>query len=266
MNLEKIVFKNDIDCFEVKGTNYNIECVQRYLKLEQNELQRMFIHSENLSQKYILWLKSELWFPLFSEEISVTFEFNNGVNINLPKYQIKTPYPNKSIKVACMKNGNKICNMGIPLVFNEIEDIKAINELTIKWSIKTEYNNFIIIHVKYNISFTEQDDNIFTLYTKDSPLHSFFAVNESDEDIIKKINKYLSKYNGSCLRYNYENNESSVDYLNEKSRVQYPNFESLIPSMLKNTIIELEHNKIKDYELFVYESDITLEHNPCLVR
>ena len=35
------------------------------------------------------------------------------------------------------------------LVFNEIEDIKAINELTIKWSIKTEYNNFIIIHVKY---------------------------------------------------------------------------------------------------------------------
>ena len=104
MNLEKIVFKNDIDCFEVKGTNYNIECVQRYLKLEQNELQRMFIHSENLSQKYILWLKSELWFPLFSEEISVTFEFNNGVNINLPKYQIKTPYPNKSIKVACMKN------------------------------------------------------------------------------------------------------------------------------------------------------------------
>lgn len=263
----------------------------RKKKAINNELNKAYPNTD-LKGKYILWIAPDLLFKYENYGIDCEIKVlkENNEEIQIPhKMTIRTPYPNKTWKVAGLKIGNKK-TFGIPLVFNSIEELMKVNKIIIKWdgyypTYLFNHPNLTVtqINIIYNVKIKPCDTNNlyhYSLHTRDCVFGDI-----EKEQAKHYMNKYSINIMGSgdiAIWYDETNNddyglielfsfdkgggeldsdeERAVDYI-EKTTLN----EEKIREILENTP-ELEKSPVEDevnYYKYYYEADIILEAEEC---
>ena len=155
----------------IKNT-YGLDYVKdEYMKREQGSLKKMY-PNEDISDKYILFVESELWFPYLKEDIQANIDFIYEDDIKKYKSKLRTPYPNKAITTISMVNGRKVCDLGLPIIFDSYEDLSKLKTILIKWELDITNDDFTekcYIQILYNISFKYVENNkIYSIFSKDT--------------------------------------------------------------------------------------------------
>lgn len=244
----------------IKNT-YNLDYVKsRYIKKEQEALIKMY-PNKNTTDNYILYIESELWFPYLTENIKANINFIYKDDIKIYKTKLRTPYPNKTITTISMINGRKVCDLGLPILFNSYEDLKKLKNILIKWEIDVinseDIKEKFYIQILYNVDFKYvEGKKIYSLYSKDSLPQCY----ENNDLLIK----YIEEFDKVILIKNSGKDAFNIEYLKgaEKGKklIQEEAFTTIIENMgMKEFIDTAEHNK--NFNIFSYYAEEILEPN-----
>lgn len=234
------LLRADSRCFDV-----NREKEEFY-----KELNRLYPDKE-FRNKYILLIRPLLYIPLYiAPECTIELFFKKGFKIKVPNTIIRYPYPNKYISRLDLKVQRKICDYGIPIIFNKFDELKNLDSILIKWKLPIDYtssNNIIEtiisnlnIHYKVNIK-EHLDCNIITFNERTN-----FKLNN---EIL--FGNFIEFDKVSRTGVEFTNIESNVSTLDE-STVDKEVFKSITTNI----------NFLFEEILYLYK-DVTLEPYSC---
>lgn len=193
----------------MKTTNYSISnsVITHYEESEKDCLNKMY-PTIDIKNKYILFLQLELWYPFEADEINVEVLINEEIKY-LPKYKIRTPYPNKNIRQISMVNKKRVCDYGMPLIFNSYNELCDLSTIDINWSIKSKTINnedeLILVKIQYKVDYIyEENKRIYVLHSKDNSLDSFIVM-EGKDYYEKTVSNYIKEYDQIAVVSIYKN-------------------------------------------------------------
>lgn len=159
----------------------------------QKMLKKMY--KEKFHQdKTILWVLPTFYFPFKHDRIIATIKLldcnghmlkacsnqkkksGRAIDTNHLSGRLRKPYPNKGYHALSMRNGQSICESGIPFLFDSFDEINKIRTIKIAWSIIYPSKNNACetqthrcdIHTQYNINFKPSNDKLhYTMHTCD---------------------------------------------------------------------------------------------------
>lgn len=244
----------------MKINTVNLENVKdRYRRQEREELLKIY-PNERLMNKYILLVQSELWLPYISEKISgiVEFLYEDGEEVKTYKTKLRNPYPNKMYTVLSRVNGNKVCKLGIPVVFNSFTEISKLIAVVIMWEIDLINNNNKLekyyIHVVYNVHFKyEPNTNVYSIHSVDTILRS------CEENYTDKRSNYLQEFDTVLFISRKDSRDFFVEYI--KGGEEEEKFEDFLMVTEYLQIEKFLQKDINDTKVFIssYYADVTLE-------
>lgn len=227
-----------------------------YLKEELEEIQKMYPDLD-IKNKYILFIQSELWFPYEYVSIDADIKLIHNNYESTHPFEVRTPYPNKSVFLISMKNKKRFCNLGIPIVFDTIEKLDNLKSIKIFWNIKAEADNGEIINfaldIQYDIAFEKvPGSHVYGIHTYDTPLNSYGYINDAD---YKKygFDRYLEQFDSVIMV------ESIKDEMNFEFEIQALKGEDLNEKELNKLFFDNWGTKIiankEKYYIYKYKSD-----------
>lgn len=201
------MYKSNIPC--------SADVVESYIRREIQEINKMY-PTLDPTEKYKLYIQLKLWVPVPFPHDGISAEIQlikqNGEFVEIPKYKIRTPYPNKGISLVSMQNGSRYSNIGIPLFFDTFDELCQIKELFVLWSVKLQDSKFNTSYVsaRYNLSFKASENRVYSIESYEYPLVSFCVYEIDEFKIAEKINDYLSQYNGECFSYETDSEQIEI--------------------------------------------------------
>lgn len=239
----------------MKRNTHDIEqVIDMYAEEEKKELIKMY-PNEKFENKYILFVKGELFFPFSYESIEGTIDFIYKDAINNFKTKIRTPYPNKMIKVISMMNGRSGCNYGIPILYNSFEELQELKNIQIKWKIyltnADKKEEVLYVHVLYNLKFEyEKGKRIYSILSKDYVLNDY-KNSEMLQDYIDEFQKVM------IIRH-CDEGDFSIKYIygseNEDKIIQEEGFVTIMENLGMKEFINVVTNN-KQITIFSYYSE-----------
>lgn len=207
----------------------------KYILQDQYELKKMY-PTEDLTEKFILFIQGELWFPYSVVDIKGKIEFGHYNEVKKMKHKLRTPYTNKNIRLISMMSGRKVSNLGYPIFFNTFEELRKIKNVLIKWRVKTqnvhgdEIECFIIVTYDIDFRFIE-GKRVYSILTKDCLPDSF----ENEKSAIK----YLKKFSKIIRLKDVETSSVSIDILTESNLEEYVlNIDNFVSTIKDKELLE----------------------------
>ncbi|MBS5926145.1 MAG: hypothetical protein ACLS2V_12660 [Clostridium paraputrificum] len=233
------------------------EVKKSYKDVELIELEKMYPGVR--AEKYILFVQAKLWLPFENQNIDGNVLFINQKETFSVDTKVRTPFPNKTVSILSMKRGRKVCNLGVPLIFDSYEDLNKLKSVVITWKVSLINENNVeevnYIQIKYNLDIIYSiDKNVYSISSYDSIIEAF---KENDKSDIF-MNKYdeiiiLSREMGS-MDFDYE-------YLTEDN-ISFEDKERKVLSLIADNITIKDYISIleedKKVMLYSYEKDIVL--------
>lgn len=224
-----------------------------------NEIERMY-PGVDLKSKYILLVQARLWFPYQCNIIEGNVELIEDGNVKCIDCKTRNPYPNKDVRLISMKDKKRLCDNGVPFIFDNFEELLKIKSVCIKWKIKCVNNEgkeeYIYTHIVFdlNIKYIE-NKNIYCLVTQDSILESF----DYEDDYIEYLDKFekiitIFRANGENkfkIKYikGIDESENNSNDINNLIGEEFVNITKSIISSDYGDIIEND-NKTKIYSYY----------------
>lgn len=192
-----------------------INVMNHYKDDDRNVLNKMY-PNEDIKDKYILFLFYEFYWDYAFKDIEVEVELQSS-NINeangyrnypLPKYKIRKPYPNKKYNVVSMIKGNKISELGIPLLFDTFDKLKEINRVSCRWKVNCGNDTDFYLEVTYDLDYENSEDS----------KHRIYGIWSRDLDINKIIRNMEAKpgNDNSFWGKKFDEYEEIIIYQNSK--------------------------------------------------
>ncbi len=145
----------------------------------QNEQLDKIFKPEEYKDKYILWIIPQLYFPYAeSPQCSIHLFSKDKRLLALPTCKLRTPHPNKNIKVFSCRSGRKVV-AGIPLIFDTFEELKDVSRLNVIWHIPSYMDFLSSYHISFKKSKTER------VYTA-STYNLMLCTEESVKEFLKE--------------------------------------------------------------------------------
>lgn len=243
----------------MKKNTCNIErVIDMYMEEEQKELIKMY-PTENFENKYILFVKGELYFPFSYESIEGSIDFIYKDDIKNFKTKIRTPYPNKHLKVISMMNGRSGCNYGIPILYNSYEELQELKSVQIKWKIHLtnadKREETLYLHVLYNLKFEyEEGKRIYSIFSKDNVLYD-----NKDTDMLQK---YVEEFEKVMIIKDCGEVDFNIQYIygveKEDEIIQEEGFVTIMENLGMKEFLDVvtNHKKITIFSYFAEENII----------
>ena len=193
-----------------KGYFYEMcspEVIKRTKQEDEQTLGKMY-PDQDWRNKYVLFVQFDLYWPyaynsiqayigvtmgkVFEEPTGDALWDNMHGSYYVPPHIIRKPYPNKRIHSVCMKNGKRVSNLGIPVLFDTSEELREVCEVTCRWKIRSDDVDYDC-HVIQHISFAENADEnrrIYGVGTKERPLMEMAEDNFSMNTAFKQLQDY----------------------------------------------------------------------------
>ncbi|AND84736.1 hypothetical protein GTH52_05180 [Clostridium tyrobutyricum] len=150
----------------------------------------------NLDDKIIFLIKSKMYFPFkyMHKEVYMSCFYED----ELEDYPINSINPclNKNVSVAGMKYGKKTCSIGIPLIFDNIDELDKFKSVSIRWKFKCKDNEgnslYFYILILYDLNFIKVDGfNIYVLNSNDFPVNTGLNRKNTLENYISKFERII---------------------------------------------------------------------------
>lgn len=244
--------------------------IEHYKEVEKHYIEKMY-PGVNIDDKYVLFLKAELWFPFDYEEIDASVIFNYKNEHKTYPYKIRTPYPNKNIKQASMVNGRKVCDCGIPVLFDTYEELCELTSVDITWRISAfdsdDDLNVIYVRVHYDLEFTyEEGKRIYGLYSKDNTLDSF-SVMEGKDYYEKSVSNYLNEFDvilfingtGNGISCNCVNGTIDDDEIIIEEAISTIGLGDMLSTIKDTELLDNQDKNTIDYlSAYIYKAKVNL--------
>jgi len=156
-----------------------------------------------------------------------------------------------------MVNGRKVCDLGLPIIFDSYEDLSKLKSVLIKWELDIVNNDNILekcyIQILYDITFKYVENNrIYSLYSKDTLPQCY-----KDK---KLAIKYLDEFDKTIYIKNSGTDEISVEYLTGKETdeniIEEESFVTIMTNMGTKEFIDVAQNNKKFMIFSYYKTDI----------
>ena len=176
------------------------------IKEDRITLSKMYPDTD-LDDKYVLFLAFDLcWQYLYQEitaEINITTHGNGSIT---PKIKARKIYPNKDYFTCCMKKGNKLCDTGVPLIFDNYEELAKISRLECRWKISTDEMD-VYFQIHYDVGFEKEDGKrVYVIRSREVDISYLFS--EKAKGGIFKSTEKLEEYDKVILIVNNLTNKS----------------------------------------------------------
>jgi len=212
-------------------------------EFNDKELQRLGIDYQG---KAILAVRADLWFPYSSANVTVSVAYylkGDSTPHYIRKISAGKPYPNKGILSAVQRIGRKKTKEFIPIVFDNLKELKQVKKVEIFWTVigdeTTDFAEYIL--AEYPVTFAEPEQKF--IYG----LHSYEII---PNDIIKKsmdkdssleemIQQSFSEKNGKIINSNGSEYDDVCFYLFDNERlykIKEMHYESKNLPLLKNLL------------------------------
>lgn len=165
--------------FMNEGETYSREGIKDYLQEADNTALKKMYPDEQYKNKYLLFLEFQLYWPFVYSEMSGKIEgitgkvFHNPTgnivfdnlygSLEMPSCKIRRPYPNKSYHIIAMKNGRKLSDRGVPLIFDSLQELKEISKIYCCWGINYSDTTYRI-GILHDISFVDPKTDKTKIY------------------------------------------------------------------------------------------------------
>jgi hypothetical protein len=192
----------------------NTDSFTKYCKERIDREVKKIYPDVNLEEKYLLVVNADLFFPYNNACVGTVKLITENREITADKAKIRTPYWNKSLRKISAQKGRVFCNIGIPFVFDNFDELTKVKRIVIKWGI---LETAIFVEVNYNIRFQKIDGrNKYFVYSKDMPLETVCRYSEEiSEHSNNMINDYISEFDASICKFVFEDDTVRIkaDYL-----------------------------------------------------
>lgn len=182
-------------------------------KLDSENICRMYPDLSDTDDKLILFLDFQFCcneFPaMYSGNLNIC---SDNSSIQVPKYEINRPLPNKKYLRTSMKHGHRLSRRGVILLFDSFEELSQIKSIGCLWTVYDKMpepwftiNDSISDYVaefKYNTVFEEPHGNnrIYTVLSYDALLQTQRAclgslLNDKYKHIVENDDNIMRQFN-----------------------------------------------------------------------
>lgn len=262
----------------MKERNYELIHYENwYIRKMDEALNKMYPNIE-MGNKYILFILGELWFPYLSNYISadIDFVYKDG-SIKNYKSKLRTPYPNKNIRMISMTNGRKVCDLGIPIVFDTYEELNSLKTILIRWEIEASTKTKDVIgkyyvQVLYDVNFKHiEGKKRYVIHSKDSVLETYRDMDmdnemKNEDNTMTRLNSYLDNFN-QVIRIFIDGEDCSYEPIKGEECKEEEIFSNVIQTLgLQKFMEHLLKNQDKDSkeDIIIYNYFSSLIVEPLL--
>jgi hypothetical protein len=128
------------------------------------------MYGKEAEYMFILVVNHNFYFP-YGNKVKggiTLYKENDGAGAVVENTKTRSPYPNKNYRAISLRNWRSVCNIGVPLIFDSFEKLRAVRRVKVEW--RMERGNIFAYVFDVDFARSENENKrVYNLCGRDLP-------------------------------------------------------------------------------------------------